>query len=130
MQDYDPLNALSAALQSALNCDLPDLVSTWGGKEQRYRPARRNVQVCMFHQEWSTTALGFDADMAGQSFSGAYTTVVMMDRTACVYFAERLAYTVDARNQQFRQDMSSHNLSDQLEAVSKYGAVIPASQFA
>lgn len=128
MLETDPLNSLASALHSAVIRDLPDLSSTWQGKTTTYRPSRHNVDVIMFSQLWSSTALGFcTPGFAGQSMTSAYTTIVIMDRTACVYFGEQLAYNCDAAHEAFRAALSSRDMPDQDGAVDLFKATLPSA---
>lgn len=128
MQVSDPLNTLAFALNAAISNDLPAREYQYRGETHRSRPRRDDVDVHLFAQSWSDTALGFDLPMAGQSFCTAYTAVVTHDRTACVYFAEGLAYSVDTRNPAFRKDLDARCLVSQTEAPARYGALLPTIQ--
>ncbi len=125
MQSSDPLNTLSSALQNALITDLPDLCYMKGSEECYRRPRRDEVDIVMFNQSWSSTALGFSDGIGGQAFCSAYTAIVTSERTACVYFGERLAYTVDVRNPRYRDDLATLNLKDQRLAQKFYQAKLP-----
>lgn len=125
MQVSDPLNTLAFALNSAIASDLPSREYEHRGETLTMRPRRDNVDVTLFLQEWSSTALGFDVSMAGQAFCSAYTVVVSHDRAACVYFGEGLAYTADTRNLNFREDLAARRLVGQAEAVKRYAAIRP-----
>jgi hypothetical protein len=124
MQSSDPLNTLAYALNAALLTDLPAISYTMRDEQRTRRPRREEVDIHLFNQQWSSTALGFSGSAAGQVFTSAYTAVVSYDRTACVYFAERLAYIVDARDRNFREDLMQHHLEAQDEARKRYGATI------
>lgn len=128
MQVSDPLNTLAFALNSAIASDLPSREYEHRGEKHTMRPRRDNVDVTLFLQDWSSTALGFDVGMAGQAFCSAYTAVVTFDRTACVYFGEGFAYSVDTRNQAFIEDLGNRNLASQSEAAKRYSARRPARQ--
>lgn len=125
MQSSDPLNTLSHAIQSALSSDLPDISWEVQGETRTRRPRRNELNIVMFQQDWPTTALGFDGLVAGQAFTSAYTVIVTLDRTACVYFAERLAYTADTRNSVFQEDLAQRSLEGQREARTRYKAITP-----
>jgi hypothetical protein len=126
MQVSDPLNTLAFALGAAIASDLPAREYEHRGEMRSMRPRRDTVDVVLFAQDWSSTALGFDVGMAGQAFCSAYTVVVSFERTACVYFAEGLAYSVDTRNPAFIEDLKNRNLAGQIEAAKRYGATLPA----
>jgi len=128
MQVSDPLNTLAFALNSAIACDLPAREYEHRGEKHTMRPRRDTVDATLFLQDWSSTALGFDVSMAGQAFCSAYTAVITFDRTACVYFGEGLAYSVDTRNPAFRKDLDARSLVDQIEARTRYGAQLPTLQ--
>jgi hypothetical protein len=122
MQVSDPLNTLSHAIHSAVMNDLPDISYEYKGESKSRRPRREDLDVTLFSQQWSSTALGFENTVAGQAFTTAYTVVVIHERTACVYFGERLAYKVDTRNANFRDDACNLGLEGQAEARARYNA--------
>lgn len=128
MRVSDPLNALSHALSMARHRDLPPVPFTWKGKTEERRPRAEALDVRLFMQSWSSTALGFDlhSGLAGQAFTAAPTVVVMHERAACVYFGERLAYRVAKMGPAFILDMKEGQLVSQSEAREKYGAEMPA----
>jgi len=128
MQVSDPLNTLAFALNSAIASDLPAREYEHRGEKRSMRPRRDNVDATLFQQDWASTALGFDVGMAGQAFCSAYTAVVTFDRTACVYFGEGFAYSVDTRNPAFRKDLDARCLVGQVEARTRYGAQLPTIQ--
>jgi hypothetical protein len=78
--------SLASALYQALAVHLPP--------EGTKRPREDQCEVFHFLQTWGDTALGFPAQVAGQAFSSAYTTVVLHGRDAAVYFNGRFAYVV------------------------------------
>lgn len=127
MHVSDPLNALSHALVMARCHDLPAVSFTWQGRTEERRPRAEALDVRLFLQSWSSTALGFDLQtgFAGQAFTTAPTVVVMHDRAACVYFGEDLAYRIPRMGAEFRQDMNKGAVVSQSEAVRRYGASIP-----
>lgn len=128
MRVSDPLNALSHALSMARHRDLPPVPFTWKGKTEERRPRAEALDVRLFMQSWSSTALGFDLDsgLAGQAFTTAPTVVVMHERSACVYFGECLAYRVPKMTADFLEDMKSGDVVSQSEAAARYGAQMPA----
>lgn len=106
MRADSPVESLASALYSALARDLPDLTYTYrvpgsnkdgkGWKEEKRcrRPHREDVRVYLFEQDWENTSVGLDElySIAGQAFTSAYTTVVICDRVAAVYFGGTYAY--------------------------------------
>lgn len=129
MRVSDPLNALSYALVMARQHHLPAVPVTWQGRTEDRRPRAEAIDVRLFMQNWSSTALGYDlqSGLAGQAFTSAPTVVVMHERAACVYFGESLAYRIPKMGPAFIQDMKDGDLVSQSEAGRKYGAEMPAA---
>lgn len=119
MKVGSPIEALAAALYSALLRDLPDIeydyISPAGRKsgkapERRYRrPQERDVEVHQFPQVWGDTSLGFGG-MAGQSVTTADTTVIIAGDHAAVYFAGRFAYLASTKKDEFWQALANRNM--------------------
>jgi hypothetical protein len=122
------------AIERALITDLPDvLVPEWkspDGKRARQafkrRPNRAELNLYVFPQIWSTTALGFDVGngAAGQAFTAAYTVVAIHEAgIAAVYFGGSFAYLApmssDLWDDIHRCEMRS------LSQRSHYGRVLP-----
>jgi hypothetical protein len=74
------------------------------------RPMEDDVEVFHFVQTWGSTALGFGG-IGGSSMTSAYTTVVLMDGSAAVYFAGRHAYSIPEYNTEFIVDVRSQNMN-------------------
>lgn len=124
MRISDPLNSLSHAMTMARLHDLPPVSVTWKGGTILKRPSVDAIDVRLFMQSWPTTQLGFDYDkgIAGQAFTTAPTVVVMHGSAACVYFGERLAYTIRKMGSEFIQAMKDGELPNQSEALMNHDA--------
>ena len=81
-----------------------------------------DIEVYMFPQMWSSTALGFDGfdGFAGQAITKAQTTVLWSEyrSIAWVAFAGRLAYKIDKPNTVFFLDVYGRNMKGQSKAGS------------
>ena len=96
------------------------------------RPYDQEVSVRVFPQMWGSTALGYGG-LGGAAMSTAYTVVVQDDNVACVYFGSgHLGYSVPMRKvtsvqlEAFRADLQQQQLAERRDAVSTYGATLPA----
>lgn len=133
MRIDNPVSSLAEAFYRALIKDLPDIeYRAWTPhlKKQGVRPEhaplkkRRphddDVEVYHFPQTWGSTALGFGG-LGGSMMTSAYTTVVVSEQSAAVYFAGRHAYTVPKITRRFREDIHEHNMA----ARSETGRYLP-----
>ncbi|NDV50840.1 hypothetical protein [Salipiger sp. PrR003] len=111
---YHPVDCLQSALFKALRDDLPEEGDEPLSVDQ--------VDVELFSQRWPTTALGFMCEDAEETQTKAPTVIITHMRKACVYFGERLAYTVDAHNRDFLNDMEGFFAVGQEDAFRRYGA--------
>lgn len=76
------------------------------------RPTEQDLEViAMFPQTWGNTALGFGG-IGGAAMTTAYTIVIRegFSGDCLVYFDGRFAYTANARNQAFWNDVLKQNL--------------------
>jgi hypothetical protein len=83
------------------------------------RPYDRDFHVsAMFPQTWGSTALGHGG-MGGASVTTAYTIVLECAHTqeCLVYFGGQFCYSVDRRNQTFRDDLEKRNLASKREST-------------
>lgn len=121
-----PLEPLAEALYSALLVDLkPIQVPGWkythptdgtpaqrvpDGKVYQHRPSAYQVNVEMFVQNWSSTALGFGG-IGGQAFTNAYTIIISgPSGEYAVYFGGRFAYMIEHPTDKFYQDLREHSM--------------------
>lgn len=102
---------VTKSLYSAIFKDFPDQERTWRGETKIVRPTEETLNVCVFPQTWSSTALGFGG-IGGQAFTSAYTVVVYDDKTAAVYFNGGFAYLADINNDYFQKDLALFQLRD------------------
>lgn len=138
MKSGNPVETVAASVYSACLQDLlPTKHEEWvfgfdkatnrstkrsTGLMKEARPTPYNVEVTMFEQTWSSTALGFGG-IGGQAITSAYTVVVegpMGD--ACVYFAGRLAYHIERPSRAFREDLYAQTMRPVAGAKAKYEA--------
>ncbi len=135
MRAGSPLEALHGAIAAACYRNLPDIEykdrdwAKWSKmtrKEQikspptidkKRRPDERDIEVTMFLQGWSSTALGYGG-IGVASRTSAYTVIVSDGNVFCVYFGyERLAYKINLRESspeglaRFKKDMSEFNMA-------------------
>lgn len=101
MQLDSPLTALHEAMASAVHRDLPDVEynqNVWRKKvktsadlqdydvvRKKRRPFGSEIEVKLFSQMWGSTALGYGG-IGGAAMTPAYTVIVYMKDTFCVYF--------------------------------------------
>lgn len=119
MRYGDAVASLAEAMHRAVLVDLPDVeyVSITPedkkqgrtGCKMKRRPWMQDVEVYHFPQTWGDTSLGFGG-VGGQSFTTAYTTVVISQRSACVYFDGLLAYRAEV-NTEFMCDLQHHQMA-------------------
>lgn len=160
MRAGNPLLSLHSALAAAIYRDLPDvqyenrdfdaelrLRAEVGRDEVERRraagelpmkkcirrPTEDEVEVIMFEQMWGSTALGYGG-IGGQAGTAAYTVIVQLGYTACVYFGGRaLAYTVpidkitDRQVQAWKQALADRYVVGRREALGAYGALLPGA---
>lgn len=119
------------AIERALLQDLPDISykralpgtrkdGKYDYEDAKRRPHRGDVQIYVFPQTWSNTALGFGG-VAGQAFTSAYVTVVVSDHTsAAVYMGYQLAYVVPVSSD-LMHDIGRQNIHDVAGAHKHYG---------
>ncbi|MFD2248878.1 hypothetical protein FHS82_000987 [Pseudochelatococcus lubricantis] len=115
----DPIKHLTSAVYSALCVDLQPVIETVYRSEdgkriedgcRARRPCETEVDVIMFPQTWSSTALGFGG-IGGQAFTAAYTVVVQgPSGEALVYFGGNLAYRIKRPNHMFGDDVRNRHL--------------------
>ena len=118
---YAAVEVLARSLYSALLKDLPDTIEpAWippeGSRatarpERRRRPTEMDVEVFMFPQGWSSTALGFGG-IGGQAMTSAYTVIVSNLKDWAVYFNGRLAYVITNPTIEFMEDLRNHNMAE------------------
>ena len=117
------IECLAFALVRAIEVDLPD-VKDWrwtyksgerAKEEFERRPHSGEVEVYHFPQVWGSTALGFGG-IGGQAMTTAYTTVIISEDCAAVYFAGRLAYKIQSPNEEFMCDLQAHAMASKGEA--------------
>ena len=65
--------------------------------------------IIVFSQTWSDTSCGFGG-MAGQSFTSAFTTVVLSSEGYIVFIRGRYAYTVKNPSDNFINDLQCRRL--------------------
>ena len=139
MRIGSPFDALHEAIASATHKDLPD-IEYWNrdwmayrklskdeqarlrpgegpGETRKRRPGADEVEIVMFPQTWSSTALGYGG-MGGAAMTPAYTVIVSDMNMFCVYFGcGRLAYAINGRKQspegreRFRADMTAQSMA-------------------
>jgi hypothetical protein len=146
-----PFDALHEAMAAAVHCDMPDVEyeqRTWPSavKNTEYlkkvvitknlrRPYASELEIHMFVQTWSNTALGYDyppGGIAGQAFTDAYTVIVTLGNTICVYFGDRghLAYKVSidkmskTQFKYFATRLLNRNIPPMSEALNKLKGAI------
>lgn len=97
-----------------------------GNKDATITKSRRHVDydmevVAMFPQTWGSTALGFGG-IGGQAITTAYTIVIYSELIGqyCVYFGGRIAYRIDAPNDQFFQDVGQQQMWQREGAKLRY----------
>lgn len=74
------VETISSALGAALHRDLPDRSGMVRGEPKVWRPRPDELEVYVFPELWSSTALGYGG-MGGQAMTTAY-TVIIVDRTS------------------------------------------------
>lgn len=94
------------------------------GEWHERRPDHQDIEVMMFRQTWSSTALGYNG-IGGQAFTSAYTVIVSDSNIYCVYFGgSQLAYRIitkaGAEFDNFKADLSNHCLVDVDQARMRY----------
>ncbi len=65
--------------------------------------------IIVFSQTWSDTSCGFGG-MAGQSFTSAFTTVLLSSEGCIVFIGDRYAYTVKKPSVNFINDLQCRHL--------------------
>ena len=68
---------------------------------------------------WGSTALGFGG-MGGSAMTTAYTTVIVCDQNAAVFFAGRHAYSIDNFDASFKEDLAKHIMPSVDTATERY----------
>lgn len=102
------MNKTTKNIRNAFNDCVKHLKKS--GKENMQR---RELDLHIFDQEWSTTALGFDDFMAGQAFTTADTIIIFgPKKDVCVYFDGRFAYYVENPNSKFFDDFVNKNMTN------------------
>lgn len=123
MRIDNPLPSLAAAFYQATLKDLPDIeyrqwtphLKKQGVRKEhaplkKRRPRDDDVEVYHFPQTWGSTTLGFGG-MGGSTMTSAYTTVVISERSAAVYFAGRHAYTTLEVTPRFMDDVRNYDMA-------------------
>lgn len=94
---------------------LPLILERYINELRKFKPEARypNVELRMFPQVWSSTALGFGG-IGGQAFTSAYTVVVVDDVYNCcaVFYGEQLAYLIENPSQKFYDDVGNGNMAE------------------
>jgi hypothetical protein len=127
-----PTEALTDALIDALGHRLPDIeyqfqtpMDRREGMPMRIkkrRPEMRDIEVRMFPETWSSTALGFGG-MGGAAMTPAYTVVVSRPNLALVYWGGVFAYGVEP-DEAFLADINSGRTWKRSQAINRY-KIIP-----
>ena len=104
MRAGNPIDSLTASLDSALSSDLPDIpiMSAEPTKQGGFRIVRRmarpdidRVRVYMFPETFGNTGLGrSDVTVVGNMLTETDTVIVIGGECACVYRNGRLDYRV------------------------------------
>jgi hypothetical protein len=119
--DYVKFNSFTKVEQSELrkNSMIPVV-------EFSRRPAQSELEVFVFPQTWSSTALGYPG-IGGQSMTSAYTVVVQCCNTVCVYFnGDRLAYRLELDKissrgrENYFTDIQFHNMPSVDKSMLRY----------
>ena len=123
----DALTALAASLYNAVLKDLPAIHYKKYGRDEVgvRRPDERDIEVRMFPQTWSSTALGFGG-IGGQAITSAYTVVITSGDHAAVYFGGRFAYLVKdwGSCEDFRKDLSATSMAAIDRAKKRYPVIV------
>jgi len=120
-----PIESMAEAIHRACLIDLPNVQYRYRkpkDKEEEIRERRPDKQECRvyhFPQVWSSTALGFGG-IGGAAITEAYTTVVVLNDVACVYFDGRLAYRIDDFNDTFIEHLKNQKMNDCLHKDEYY----------
>lgn len=153
MELSSPIDAVASAVHHAAHVALPDFhylardFDAWRRMHPKLaEEARRNNTIpekevvrrprpdecevyAMFAQTWGSTALGFGG-IGGAAMTPAYTVVIAgPNGQFAVYWAGRLAYTIDPEKQTPKQrqlfidDVAKRWTKNVMEAVVQYGAI-------
>jgi hypothetical protein len=123
-----PAATLTDALADALGHRLPDIeyqfqtpMERREGKPmqtKKRRPDMRDIEVRLFPEMWSSTALGFGG-IGGAAMTPAYTVVVFRPNVALVYWAGKFAYAVE-QNEMFIADLNLGRTCERSKASGRY----------
>lgn len=90
------------------------------------RPYLSELEIFVFPQTWSSTALGYSG-IGGSAMTSAYTVVVQCENTVCVYFnGDRLAYRLELNTlsskgrENYFTDLQFHNMASVSKMFSRY----------
>lgn len=118
MQANNPVESLAKAVYTAINNAeiLPDIERDYRNIKGKVRPDVGDCLIYHFPQMWGSTSLGFGG-MGGAAMTTAYTTVIVCDKDAAVFFGGRHAYSVDNFTDDFFKDVASHRMPSVKDAV-------------
>jgi hypothetical protein len=123
MYSSNPDETLAKAIYTALpNPEiLPDIERNYRNQQGKVRPSVTDVEIYHFPQMWGSTALGFGG-FGGAAMTTAYTTVIVCEKNAAVFFEGRHAYSVDDFGPVFLADIGRCKMASIDKAV-KYNEV-------
>lgn len=121
MNRGNPVESLASAVYSAINNPqiLPDIKLVHRSVDSMVRPSAYDIQVIHFPQTWGSTALGFGG-FGGAAMTTAYTTVIISQENAAVFFDGRHAYSIDNFDKAFMEDVSKRNMPSVDTATKRY----------
>lgn len=121
MQSGNPVDSLASAIYTTISSSeiLPDIERTWRNDTKKVRPSVTDLNIIHFQQLWGSTALGFGG-IGGDAMTTAYTTVIICEQNAAVFFAGRHCYSVDNVNEAFMNDVNKRHMASLADAQKRY----------
>lgn len=124
--EYPNLELIVYKAKQALAAD-PEFKAALEEKRKSSR-AFLDFDLQVFSQIWGSTCTGFDVcpdgspAVGGCAMTKEYTTVVheLLTDTYCVFFGDRACYKVTDANEDFLEDLRSHNMASLSEAKKRY----------
>lgn len=121
MHSGNPVDSLASAIYTTIASPeiIPDIERTWRNDTNKVRPGVTDLQIIHFPQMWGSTALGFGG-MGGAAMTTAYTTVIICEENAAVFFGGRHCYSIDNINEDFMNDVNKRHMASLADAHKKY----------
>lgn len=114
MKPYNTRESLTKSVFSFLHVDSPMIEYEWKGEVHQRKVREEDIDVIYFKQMWGSTSLGFGG-IGGSAMTQAYTTVILLQDRAYIYFGGDFCYSckIDEQFLEFLKTRSMPGVHEQ-----------------